>query len=145
MAITIADIQALNFGYLTGEDLLQFCSSQLLIKQYTVDSNSLQNAFNFAQSEIIGSFTTRYDLSGELVKTGTDRALLLVKIMALLTVRNALGSFQELAEKMKDDFSWADYTVRAIRNGQMNLPLPVADILKTSTAYLVDSNYLTLG
>jgi len=145
MAITIADIQALNFGYLTGEDLLQFCSPQLLIKQYTVDSNSLQNAFNFAQSEVIASFTTRYNLTTELAKTGTNRALLLVKIMSLLTVRNALGSFQELAEKMKDDFSWADYTVKSIRNGQMNLPISLAACTKASTAELTYSNYSTLG
>jgi hypothetical protein len=145
MAVTIDDIKALNFGYLTGEDLLQFCSPQLLIKQYTVDNNSLQNGFNFAQSEVIASFTTRYDLTAELVKTGTSRALLLVKIMALLTIRNALGSFQELSEKMKDDFNWADYTLKSIRNGQMNLPLVIANINKVSTAYLTDSTYLTLG
>jgi hypothetical protein len=142
---TIADIQALNFGYLTGEDLLQFCSPQLLIKQYTVDTNSLQNGVNFATSEIIGSFTTRYDLTGELAKTGTARALLMVKILSLLSIRNALGSFQELSEKMINDFNWADSTVKAIRNGQMNLPLPVAAIAKVSTAEMIDSTYLTLG
>lgn len=142
---TIADIQALNFGYLTGEDLLQWCSPQLLIKQYTVDTNSLQNAVNFATSEIVSSFTTRYDLSGELAKTGSNRALLMVKILSLLSIRNALGSFQELSEKMGDDFKWADGTVRAIRNGQMNLPLPAAATTKISTANLVCSNYLTFG
>jgi hypothetical protein len=143
--VTIADIQSLNFGYLTGEDLLQWCSPQLLIKQYTVDTNSLQNAVNFATSEIVSSFTTRYEISGELAKTGSNRALLMVKILSLMSIRNALGSFQELSEKTTSDFSWADATVRGIRNGQMNLPLPAASCAKISTANLVCSNYLTFG
>ena len=61
-------------------------------------------------------------LSGGLAPDG--RAKLLVKIAAVIAVRNILGSAQNIGEAMDNLFKWADKTLLAIRNAQMNLPLP---------------------
>jgi len=71
MSLTIQQLKAMSFGYLTGSDLLQWCAGQLLIKQYEVDPTSLQNGCNFAYSEVIGQLSTRYKIAAELSKVGT--------------------------------------------------------------------------
>lgn len=73
------------------------------------------------------------------------RNLLLVKILSLLSVRNVLGNTQSISEKMTADFTWADATIRAIRNGQMNLPIEIASTEKISTANLVSDSFKTIG
>ena len=143
--MTIDELKALNLGYLTGADLLQWCAAQFLIKQYEVDNNSLQNGCDQAISEVIGAYTTRYNLSAELQKTGSARATLLVKTLAILAVRNVLGNMQSISDKMTADFKWADTQVYMTRNGQINLPLPSASVFVASTANLVCDSFKTLG
>lgn len=70
MTLTTDQLKVLSFGYLTGNDLLQWCNAQLLIKQYEVDNNSLQRGYNQAIFEIISQISTRYDLTAELTKIG---------------------------------------------------------------------------
>lgn len=63
---------------------------------------------------------------------GTDaREQLLVKIVSLMAVRNSLGSFENIGEKMFRDFEWADRELKAIRRGENNLLLP-STLLYTS-------------
>ena len=233
MTLTSDQLKVLSFGYLTGNDLLQWCPAQLLIKQYEVDSNSLQSGSDQAISEIVASFTTRYNMTAELEKSGVvlpsaialltsggvsainilvpgnnfisnptinliggggsganatasilnnavnaitvsaaginytsapsvifvggqsadTRSKLLVKILSLLTIRNVLGSMQNISEKMGNDFKWADSTVKDIRRAQMNLPLPTTGNTAenntlspiASTGQLVCDSFKTLG
>jgi hypothetical protein len=56
----------MSFGYLTGDDLMQWCAAQLLIKQYEVNPDSLINGCNKAYSYAIGKLSTRYTLTDEL-------------------------------------------------------------------------------
>lgn len=56
---------------------------------------------------------------------GSDaREPLLVKIVSLLAVRNSLGNFENLGEKMYHDFEWCDRCLKEIRRGENNLLLP---------------------
>ena len=144
--ITIATLQALNLGYLTGEDLIQWCAAQLLIHQYTVDNNSLENGCNFAYSEMIASLGNRYDINTELTtKTGTARARLSVKICALLAIENALGNAQNISEKMRDDFNYAHKCLMLIRQGEMNLPITYATVPVASDSGLICQSFGTIG
>lgn len=145
MAVTISAFKALTFGYLTGADLLQFAPFQLLASQYDIDSNSIQTACDFAKSEVLSQLSTRYDMATEFAKTGTNRSLMVVKLTALQAIRNALGNMQNISEKMTNDFTWLDSTFRAIRNGQMNVPLNSADSTIASVAELIPSSFQTLG
>lgn len=63
--MTTADIEALNLGYLTGADLLQFCSPQLLISRWNVNNSNLQRGCSFAYSEIMRNLSNRYDATDE--------------------------------------------------------------------------------
>ena len=214
-----------TFGYLTAYDLLQWCSPQLLIKQYNVNVNSIQSGVSTAESEVIASLKTKYDLSAEFVKIGTvpayavsvisggalvqvnvlvpgtnftsvptigliggggsgsaaqagivnntlsfvlvtaggtgyssapavsitggqsadTRSVLLVKITALLAIRNILGNFENISDQMTAMFKWADQNLRDIRNGQMNLPLPAIQSQILSDNRLVSQSFLTRG
>ena len=225
MSLSANDIKGLSFGYLTGGDLLQWCTPQYLQKQYEVDSNSLQTGVNQAISEVISSFATRYDLTDELAKIGNiqptalavlssgslsgitllvagnnyntaptisivggggsgaageatisngsinnifpttggtgytslpfvsfsggqandTRAIFLVKILSILAMNNILGSMTNLSDKMVNDISWAMKTVKSIRDGQQNLPLPQAACAKVSNAGLVNDSFWTIG
>lgn len=143
--ITVDQLAAMNFGYLKGADLIQWCSTSLLIGQYAKNAQSLQDGCDLAYSEVIGSLSTRYNITDELLVISGNRCILLVKIVSLLTIRNVLGNLANIAEKTKDDFGWADNTIMDIRNGQMNLILPESQIAKLSVAEIIPSSFLTIG
>ncbi len=66
MAITELQLSQLNFGYLNGLDLCQYCPPQLLISQYNKFPNLLQNGVDQASDEVIGELCNRYDVNKEL-------------------------------------------------------------------------------
>lgn len=60
-------------------------------------------------------------LSGGLA--ADSRSELLVKIASIITIRNVLGASQNTGDQLDELYRWADKTLLAIRNAQMNLPL----------------------
>jgi hypothetical protein len=63
MIITRDTLASLNFGYLNGIDLLQFCPEELLIKQYAINPALLQTGCNQAYSYLKGKLCNLYDLN----------------------------------------------------------------------------------
>ena len=63
MIVSRDQIAALNFGYLSGSDLLQFCPDQMLIKAYADDPNKLQTGCNQAYGYVKAKLINRYDLN----------------------------------------------------------------------------------
>lgn len=74
--MTTADLEALNLGYLTGADLVQFCAPQHLISRWNVNNSNLQRGCDYAYSEIIRNLSNRYDVTDELKNTGVIAAKL---------------------------------------------------------------------
>jgi hypothetical protein len=150
MSLTIAELKALPFGYLTGADIKQFCAPNLLIAEYEKDSTSLQSGCNMAYEEIRSSLSNRYSVDAELALT-TGRNQLCVKITAIMAIRNILGGAQNISDKMVLDFTWADKQLVAIRNGQIALSLTIPEdsegntAVNYSNAELIKSNFQTLG
>ena len=66
MPISRDTLAQMNFGYLNGSDLLQFCPSQLLTFQYDKFSTSFQSGCNQAYDELKSELSTRYDIDKEL-------------------------------------------------------------------------------
>jgi hypothetical protein len=66
MIITRDQLALMNFGYLSGSDLLQWCPSDLLIKQYAVDPDLLQRGCNQAYADLKSRLCNRYDLNSVL-------------------------------------------------------------------------------
>lgn len=123
--MTISELQALAIGYLTGLDLSRWVSPNLLIKQYDVDNTIFISSLNTAIEELKASTRTRYNLATELAKDDpTTRDVLVVKILSILTCRNAMGNFQNVGDWLMAQFDWADSTLKALRNGQFNLAQP---------------------
>lgn len=71
MAITAAQLEAMNFGYLSGADLAQWCNTQLLISTYNVRPNLFTKAVKQAISEIKSKLLNLYDLANELSLSDT--------------------------------------------------------------------------
>lgn len=144
-APTYDELKALDFGYLTGADLLRFCPYQVLQKQLAIDDDSVQIGCDIAYSEMLSTLGARYDITTELAKT-TDRYSLAVKIAAILAVRNIVGNQSGLPQNMLDNFTWVDKTILNIRNGQESLAelniSPAAHISKTE---LIPGSFTTLG
>lgn len=151
MAITNAELLALNFGYLNGQDLAAWVNYSLLISQYTKNANSLQQACDFAIAEITGNANTKYNIALEFAKTGSARSLLCVKITAITACRNAVSNILSEGDQLFNLFAWADKQVLALRNGQLNIPvqLPVVDADTLITPYsdveVVPSSFVTIG
>jgi hypothetical protein len=224
--LTTDQLKNLSFGYLRGADLVRYSAPQLLIKQYEVDPDSLQQGADIAYSELISLLNTRYALASEFEKqgftnaagvalvdtgavtainvtfagtnygsvpvvtiTGTGsgataeatvlngivtgitvtapgtgytvaptvtisggsapdaRTQVFVKLSAIFAVRNALGNLQSVGEWMRDNFTWADKTVLALRQGQQGMPTVNQSPTTTygSPASVIDSSFLTLG
>lgn len=124
MSLTIDQIKALPFGYLTGKDLVAWAPYQLLNTVYSIDQDRLQEGCSTAYAEMTSATVNRYDIATELaITTPANRSVLAVKIITLLAVRNICGSTQAISEKMAMDFKWVEKAMLDLRNAQMNLPL----------------------
>ena len=151
MSLTVAELKALNLGYLSGADLLQFCVAPLLIKCYEADNDSLQNGCSTAYVQLDGNLSSRYDVESELALT-TGRNLLCVKITAIIAIQNIFaGGISNIGEDYKDLFDANYKELLAIRNGQMALKLKQPQDSEGNTAPnyssagLIHSNFKTLG
>lgn len=145
--LTNDQLYIMNFGYLMGSDLMQWCPAQLLIKRYEVNANSLLDGCVSAYGEVIRMLNSRYAIENEISANTVSgsRDILCVKITAILAIRNILGSMAQVSDLMMDQFKWADQTLKDVRNGFTNLILPQADRSVYSDSFLVSSNFRTLG
>lgn len=75
MSLTIPQLLDMDFGYLSGDDLVQWCSPQILIKQYEVNNNALQKGCNTAYGEVASALRTKYNSSAELAKIQFTQAM----------------------------------------------------------------------
>ena len=66
--VTKADIKALDLGYLTGADIMQYCPVAVLISQYEIDNDCISNAAVIAYTEINAHIGNRYDIISEYQK-----------------------------------------------------------------------------
>ena len=119
---TYDDIKALDFGYLTGANLLQWCPAQFLIKQQIQDLDAIATGVAMAYQEVIADLSSRYDINSEFAKTGSSRFMVVVKITSVMAIRNILGNSSGMPEVVIKHFDWLDVTIKAIRNGQLSLP-----------------------
>jgi hypothetical protein len=147
MAIpTLEQIKALDFGYLTGVDLMQYCPFQLLQKQYTIDDTSIESAVLTAYSEVNGKLSTRNDITIEYTKTGTSRYYVIVKLTSLTAIRNLTSNLAGIPENMIKNFEWVDRTCREIQQGQVSLTgLKVPNATVASGASLISQSFDTIG
>lgn len=145
-ALTPDEIKALDFGYLTGEDLVKYCPIQFLIKQETIDGGFLGSCVNTAYAEVTGKLSSKCDITSEYTLT-TGRSLQVVKITALSAIRNAVSNIPDVPQMMKDNFTWLDKTILAIRNGQEALPgiMILPNTTNISGAYLVQEKFNSLA
>ena len=63
MGISRAQISSLNFGYLSGRNLLMYCPEQLLITQYNIDPNMFTDGVNQAYADLKSRLSSLYDLT----------------------------------------------------------------------------------
>jgi len=148
MAIpTPADIQALDFGYLTGEDILLFCPMQLLIRQNTIDINFLTNCVNIAYSEMYSNLATKFDIKTEFAKIGTTRDMTCVKITAIKAIKNAIANLPAIPVHLMDLIKNNEQNLLDIRNGQLSLiGLKQTETPCTSSnSILVKDKFWTIG
>jgi len=149
MAISIPDLKALNFGYLSGADLKQFCAAPILIKIYETDNDALQSGCNIAYAELSSNLSNRYNIANELALT-SGRNLLCVKIATILAIHNILGDSYS-SEITANNYGDAKKDLIAIRNGQLALSLKLPETSEGeispsySDAQMIKSNFQTLG
>ncbi len=143
--MTPQELSTKSFGYLTGADLIQWSSVQLLIKQGEVLPESLQNGCSIAYSEAINLFRTKYDVVSELNMISGSREVTFVKLVAILAVRNILGNMAGVNDTTKMNFDWATETIHQIQSGLFSLGLKGANRCIRSGSILVQSNFSLLG
>lgn len=98
-----------------------------------------------AYGEIIRALLSRYAIADEFSKVSGGRDILCVKIASIMAIRNIMGNMAGISELMVMNFTWAAKELLAIRNGQVNLILPQANVKSISESFLVPQNFSTLG
>lgn len=73
------------------------------------------------------------------------RATMLVKLLSISAIRNILGNAQNISEKMLQDFDDVRRDIYALRNGQLNMPLPAAMKDVRSSSAMIHSKFRTRG
>ena len=158
-APTEADIKAMDFSYLNGEDLIKYCPIQILQKQEAIDSGCLDFAVSTAMEEVNGALTTRFDLLTEYKKTPGSpangdipavpdaRIKQVVKLVALTAIRNITSNLNGIPENIANNFLWVDKTLLALRNGQMSIPEIARQPSQTaiSSSEIINGSFKTLG
>lgn len=154
--ITVADIRALEFGYLNGNDLLEFCHEQILIKQEIVNEGALERHVRTAYSEINAALSSKCNILKEYEKepppipqtdpvTAETRVYQIVKITTIAAIRNITAKLPDVPAQMAKNFEWLDRTLLAIRNGQIGVPeiaiQPTSDAYSSTT--IVKSSFYT--
>ncbi len=126
MAITKDQLAQLNFGYLTGQDLVQFCPTQLLTSIYEKYPSMLQTGVDMACDELRGALCNRYDIDSELYNANH----ILKNQNGKITISIAAGTYVS-----RIYFTWID---------QMQLILQ--DAYNTALQHPIDSSpYVTIG
>jgi len=156
--MTIAELTSMTFGYLSGQDLLDFCPSQFLINQETVTAGILQRSVQKAYSEIIRKLSAKTQIAQELKKTAptddnTDtRVQVIVKYTALSAVKNIVSKAAGLPDHMKNNFAEVNEAIHEIQQGIQGIPELAIDNPSSdnhnaniSRAKLVNSNFKTIG
>jgi hypothetical protein len=145
-APTITEVSALDFGYLTGMDLLGYCPYQIIIKQMAVVDSAPDIAVSLAYNEMLSALSSSYDIATEFTKVGTKRYGLVIKLTTIAAVRNICSNLNGIPDNILQNFTWLDKTLLALRNGQMSLVgLQKPTEAVKSSSYLVGSSFETLG
>jgi hypothetical protein len=143
--LTPTQLMAMNFGYLTGQDLVRWCSTQLLIKSWEVNNQALEDGCNNAYSEMTEYFATKYDVQREFNMISGPRQNTVVKLTAILAIRDILGNMAGIGPVTEANYKWADDKILDIQQGLYTLPLYGVAITVNSGAFIVPSNYNNLG
>ena len=156
MAYTLAELQALDLGYISGVDLLRFAPAPLLLNQAAIGIDFTES-FGIAQTEIISELSNQYDFTSEFKKefpeaTGTPPVLpadtrekLVVKLISIQTIRNILGSIAGTNDQMNYWFEWYDKNIEKIKTRSRKLNLPIALHCELANSKLVHARFMTLG
>jgi len=73
------------------------------------------------------------------------RENLLVQILRTIAVKKILGNLEKISDKMKQDFNEAEQDLLDIREGQLNLILPLVARCEASLPRLVCQRFRTIG
>ena len=119
---TYATLIDLNFGYLTGQDLVDYCPFQLLVNSELQNPGIMQRTCIRASDEMENQLITKCDLKDEYLKTGTGRSPAVVKLTALTAIKNIVAVLPELPVNTKENLLYLKETISAIRQGQYSLP-----------------------
>ena len=71
MAISIDQLASMNFGYITGLNLMQYCPDQMLIQKYNVSPFLFQQGVNQAYSELKLRLSNIYEIETEISSRNT--------------------------------------------------------------------------
>lgn len=146
MAATYEDIKALDFGYLTGLDLVSYCPNEIVIKQYNTDSDMFVVWINAAISTMKSLLSTSIDLGDEFEKTQTDRDGYILKLTTVCAVENITNKLTALPDNMKALIDWKNKECDELRKKQRSTPQVKAapdEIRQTSS--LISSSFNSLG
>ena len=144
--LTNAELDAMNFGYLTGADLAMWSSYQVLIKQYETNQSKLLQGCQIAYQEVTNMFLTKYDVPREINTISGTREAAFVKFVAITALKNILGNMAGEGSVTEANFKWHDMMLNDIRMGIDNFSLYAPSVpFVESAAFLVRQNFGTLG
>ena len=89
MPISKDELAQMNFGYLTGSDLIQFAPFEVLSSQYNKFPSLLQTGCTQAYAEMLGELSSVYDIQKELSNSNQR----LEKQTGTVAVNIAAGSY----------------------------------------------------
>ena len=152
MALTLADLNALDFGYLSGADLTRFCPYQLLIQQQSIGIDFAQ-CLDTAKTDVISELSNQYDFTAEYLKSfpkiispattlSADlREKTVLMITIITTVRYILGSAAAMDERLRFWSERSDKFIEKIKTRSKKLNLPIAVNMQLANTKLVHARF----
>jgi hypothetical protein len=149
--LTLAQLQTLDLGYISGQNLIQFCPAPLLLQQTAVGID-FDLSLSMAKTDIISKLSNQYDFTAEYKKVfpvavGTPpvmpadtREPLVLQLTILLTIRNVLAS-GAMNLDVKENIDRGDKKIEEIIKRLRKLDMPIAVRSELANSRLIHSRF----
>jgi phage gp36-like protein len=107
------------------KDFKGFLSNRILTSLNNEYDSELNNAENLAIGMVTDACASKYDIEGELAKTGTSRNATLIRWMAVLTSYLMMGSIADadIPERVVKNYDDVVAELKAVNAGKMSVQL----------------------
>lgn len=143
---TIEDVLALDFGYITGIDLVAYCPQEFLISKMNQNADLFPIWVSASIDEVSALLASSLNIAFEFDKAGEDRNGYIVKLVCLSCIQNITATVPALPDNLNNLLKWYMTECESIKRNQRSTPkVEVASTPNYQSTEQVKQSFSTIG